>query len=104
MNIERDIQVSKDHASLAGHFPGCPVVPGVVLIDEVTAIVQSACQTLVLKNIRHIKFLKPLLPGMVCHISIEMKDNNNVVFMCRSEEQVIAKGKLVFADMSKYYE
>jgi len=98
MKIEKDIQVSKNHPSLAGHFPGHPIVPGVVLIDEIIGVIQSARQELVLKKIRHIKFLKPLSAGDVCHMNIEIQSHDNVSFTCSTDKHVIAKGKLIFYD------
>ena len=34
--------VPHDHPSLPGHFPGRPVVPGVVLLDRVLAAIEAA--------------------------------------------------------------
>lgn len=98
MKIEKDILVSENHPSMAGHFPGHPVVPGVVLIDEVVSLVQSARLDLALKGIRHIKFLKPLLPDRVCHISVDIKSHDNAVFICNTEEHIIARGRLVLVE------
>jgi 3-hydroxymyristoyl/3-hydroxydecanoyl-(acyl carrier protein) dehydratase len=33
--------IPSDHPSLPGHFPGRPVVPGVVLLDRVVAAIES---------------------------------------------------------------
>ena len=33
--FQRDICVAADHPSLPGHFPGAPLVPGVVLLEHV---------------------------------------------------------------------
>ena len=35
MGPERIVTIGADHPSLAGHFPGHPVVPGVVMLGEV---------------------------------------------------------------------
>ena len=35
MSFERTLTISKDHPALSGHFPGHPVVPGVLVLDEV---------------------------------------------------------------------
>ena len=35
MSVERTLTVMKDHPALSGHFPGVPVVPGVLVLDEV---------------------------------------------------------------------
>jgi 3-hydroxymyristoyl/3-hydroxydecanoyl-(acyl carrier protein) dehydratase len=35
MSFERTLTIANDHPALAGHFPGHPVVPGVLVLDEV---------------------------------------------------------------------
>jgi 3-hydroxyacyl-[acyl-carrier-protein] dehydratase len=37
MNFEGRRTISADHPSLPGHFPGTPIVPGVVILDEILA-------------------------------------------------------------------
>ncbi|MEZ5592806.1 MAG: hypothetical protein R3F53_19725 [Gammaproteobacteria bacterium] len=34
--------IGSEHPSLAGHFPSNPIVPGVVILDEVMQAVQQA--------------------------------------------------------------
>ena len=34
--------IESDHPALPGHFPGRPVVPGVVVLDRVLAAIESA--------------------------------------------------------------
>lgn len=54
--------VPADHPSLPGHFPGNPVVPGVLLLDEILSHVQQAtgCRAV---RLQQIKFLSILRPG-----------------------------------------
>ena len=33
--------IHADHPSLPGHFPGAPLVPGVVILDEVIAALEN---------------------------------------------------------------
>ncbi|MFT9014608.1 MAG: AMP-binding protein [Acetobacter sp.] len=49
--------VPADHPCLAGHFPGQPVVPGVVLLEEGLALA-GLCPS----RIAQVKFLRPVLP------------------------------------------
>ena len=52
------------HPSLPGHFPGRPVVPGVVVLDHVVDAVEAAGGTAVAAlRLPQVKFLRPLLPG-----------------------------------------
>ncbi|MCP1220332.1 AMP-binding protein [Acetobacter orientalis] len=50
--------VSPDHPCLPGHFPGQPVVPGVVVLEEGLAQAKGAPT-----HILQVKFMQPVLPG-----------------------------------------
>jgi len=54
--------IAPAHPSLAGHFPGDPVVPGVVLLDEVAAALERSGAG-ALRRLSAVKFLAPLRPG-----------------------------------------
>lgn len=55
--------IGVDHPSIAGHFPGNPIVPGVVLVDCVLAAVRAVRPDARLIGIPNLKFMQPLRPG-----------------------------------------
>lgn len=55
--------VQADHPALAGHFPGNPVVPGVVLLDHVASAILAAHLGHRLAAVPQVKFLRPVRPG-----------------------------------------
>ena len=55
--------IEPDHPSLPGHFPGRPLVPGVVLLDRVVAAIAAAQGPLGPLRLPQVKFMQPLLPG-----------------------------------------
>jgi len=62
--------IPADHPSLPGHFPGRPLVPGVVLLDHVIAAIEAGHGPLPALGLPQVKFLQPLLPGEEAHIEI----------------------------------
>ena len=56
------IVVPANHPALAGHFPGQPVVPAVVMLDAVLAEIQARGD-FVLRSIPTVKFLNAVMPG-----------------------------------------
>jgi len=62
--------VERDHPSLAGHFPGRPIVPGVLLLDRVLTVVASEFKQPVTR-LQQVKFGAALLPGETALAQIE---------------------------------
>jgi 3-hydroxyacyl-[acyl-carrier-protein] dehydratase len=87
--------IHADHPSLPGHFPGAPLVPGVVILDEVVTALAEWRQNSQLSGIRSVKFLAPLKPEQPFTISLSATSNaGEVSFCCRAEERVIVEGRL----------
>ena len=56
--------IPADHPSLPGHFPGRPIVPGVVLLERVLEAIEAAHGPLRSPlRLPQVKFAQPLLPG-----------------------------------------
>ena len=55
------LRIDATHPSLPGHFPGDPIVPGVVLLDRVAACLEQAGYGVA--KLSTVKFLAPLRPG-----------------------------------------
>jgi 3-hydroxymyristoyl/3-hydroxydecanoyl-(acyl carrier protein) dehydratase len=96
MTFEVLCLIHADHPSLPGHFPGAPLVPGVVILDEVVAALDEWRQDSHLSSIRSVKFLAPLRPEQPFTISLSAasKDTDEVTFCCRAEDRVLVEGRL----------
>lgn len=69
--IRADLRFEPDHPAFAGHFPGNPVVPGVLLVDAVVALAESSGLPAGALRLAQVKFLQSLLPGQAAAIEIE---------------------------------
>ena len=99
MTFEAIRIIRASHPTLPGHFPGAPVVPGVVILDEVIAALIERRQDSELTGIRLVKFLAPLPPEQVFTISFSAKSEHaaEINFRCRAGDCVIVEGRLEVA-------
>jgi 3-hydroxyacyl-[acyl-carrier-protein] dehydratase len=96
MTFEVRCSISSDHPSLPGHFPGQPIVPGVVILDEVSAALSEWRPDSRLTGLRAVKFLVPLEPEQPFTISLRPCEDapDEIDFRCRIEDRVIVEGRL----------
>lgn len=66
-----DFVLDPSHPSLPGHFPGNPIVPGVVLLDCVLEAIEAAHGPLGALRLPQVKFLQPLLPGEAARVELD---------------------------------
>ena len=95
MKHERVVSISPDHPALPGHFPGHPVIPGVVILDEVIETLREHCgQALVVTGLPSVKLSSPLLPGERLTIEIVQEDAGTASFTCRVDSRLVAAGSI----------
>jgi 3-hydroxymyristoyl/3-hydroxydecanoyl-(acyl carrier protein) dehydratase len=63
--------VDPSHPCLPGHFPGAPVVPGVVVLEHVVAAIEAVHGPLGASSLPQVKFVQPLLPGEPAEVALE---------------------------------
>ena len=98
MRLAGRFQVSPDHPCLPGHFPGHPVVPGVVLLDEALALLLAATPELRVVGLPTVRFLRPVLPSEDVEVLHEAPiAPGRVGFTCRVAGQDAVRGAALLA-------
>lgn len=87
--------VPHDHPCLPGHFPGRPVVPGVVILDHVLDAIERGYGPLDGGlGLPQVKFLQPLLPGETARVVLDPVDKGRWRFRVLRGEAVLASGEV----------
>ncbi|WP_157931339.1 3-hydroxyacyl-ACP dehydratase FabZ family protein [Mycobacteroides abscessus] len=72
------LPVERAAAQLEGHYPGFPILPGVLLIDAVRQVAESAQGTrLRLCGIERARFVRPLLPGDEVELTVSVSSRTD---------------------------
>ena len=89
------LSLESDHPVFAGHFPGRPIVPGVLLLDRAQRAIESATG-LALSGLAVAKFFSPAVPGELLELDYEVAAAA-VRFEIRCGIRGIANGRFVVA-------
>lgn len=84
-----------DHPVFAGHFPGHPIIPGALLLDQAVQLASAQLDVPAGSlKIGNAKFLHPAGPGEVLQFAFNRKPNGSILFTIHSDSTQIATGTL----------
>ena len=84
MTPKHALEIAPDHPAFAGHFPGMPILPGAVLLDEALRIIEvDLALDLTQWQLASAKFLESVRPGDVLTVEHSGPANGVVSFTVR---------------------
>jgi len=87
--------VPADHPAFAGHFPGNPIVPGVVLLDRAILFAEAMLDRPGLAwQVGNAKFFSPVGPQEALTFSLSTKPSGAIAFIVRAGQRDVASGSL----------
>ena len=94
--------IATDHPCLPGHFPGRPLVPGVVVLEQVLAAIEATHGPLGRLRLPQVKFVHPLLPGEDARVELDACADAGVAARWRFRvwrgDTLLASGEVVSDD------
>ena len=95
---ELPLPIAADHPAYAGHFPGQPLLPGVVLLAEVLqAVLADAGHAALLgpaPRLAMVKFLRPVRPGDTLRLRLQqVAGAQRLSFELRCAQHLVASGQ-----------
>ncbi len=93
----KPLSVPVEHPALPGHFPGQPIVPGVVILDLLVEEWRKRRPDAPLRGLRKMKFISMLAPGQEFAVSWGEVRDGKVTFTAESGGKSLATGQFVLA-------
>lgn len=92
------LPIAANHPAYAGHFPGQPILPGVVLLDEALhALAAVHGLESAIGQIKSAKFLSPVSPGEALRLDYAASAEGVFRFKVLAGERAVASGVFAFA-------
>jgi len=88
------LQIASDHPAFAGHFPGSPIVPGAILLDEAMFAI-AAATSVAHRRVSWVKFLRPVRPADPLLIRHAIDANGSIRFEILSGTDRVVRGNLL---------
>ena len=92
MNHTVECCIPLSHPSIAGHFPSNPIVPAVVILNEVFAACNEWQPDIHLNGLNSAKFVSPLRPGETFNIHLNTPEKKSMKFECRLNDNILVSG------------
>lgn len=92
---QTSFSIPPDHPSLPGHFPGGPVVPGVLVLDRVLAAIPREPDAAI--EIEVAKFLAPVRPGQLVQMVWHRISGGSFGFRCTVDSSTVLQGRIRIA-------
>jgi 3-hydroxymyristoyl/3-hydroxydecanoyl-(acyl carrier protein) dehydratase len=97
MNVTA-LEIAADHPAFAGHFPGMPILPGAVLLDEALRVVaQNLALDLTHWQIASAKFLDSVRPGESLIVEHSAAAHDSIRFIVRVADRTALAGTLTLS-------
>jgi 3-hydroxymyristoyl/3-hydroxydecanoyl-(acyl carrier protein) dehydratase len=101
------LPIAADHPAYAGHFPGRPILPGVVLLDAALhALAARQGMQAMTGQLKSAKFHSPVQPGeaLTLHTTASPAGGFRFEIRCmdsRGGERDVASGSVVFSQVTQ---
>jgi 3-hydroxymyristoyl/3-hydroxydecanoyl-(acyl carrier protein) dehydratase len=93
MNAPIPLYVDAGHPAFDGHFPGAPLLPGALLLDEVLRrLPDSSTAATGAIHLAAVKFRRPVRPGTALTLTFEPLADGSARFIVRDPAAVVLDG------------
>lgn len=92
--------ITPDHPALDGHFPGHPIVPGVIIMEQVLRAAALAWPHHCVSGVHKWRFQQALLPDQSCEVVLGEPSSNRARFSCHHAGHTVCAGTLLLMDES----
>jgi 3-hydroxyacyl-[acyl-carrier-protein] dehydratase len=95
--MDAPVRIASDHPALAGHFPGRPIAPGVLIAALMLEQARREHPGLAVRGLKRMKFLRPLAPDEAFTVECGAPGGGGLRIRARVGDNIVAEGQALLA-------